>query len=55
MSLGMTDFDRTLTFFHMQDEHDRSLVKCLRSNPNAKTSWNKVVAAFQAAFVPAFA
>lgn len=25
--LGMTDFDRTLTFFYMQDENDYSLVK----------------------------
>jgi hypothetical protein len=44
--MGMTDFDRTLKFFHIQDEHDSLLAKTLLSNPNAN-AWNKVVAAFQ--------
>ena len=44
--MGMTDFDRTLKFSYMQDEHDSSLAKMPLSNPNANSAWNKVVAAF---------
>ena len=56
LSLGMTDFDRTLTFFNMQDELCPShLVKLTRASINAN-AFSKVKAAFAQAFAqPALA
>ena len=52
--MGMSDLDRTVTAYNIQDEPACDPRKSHKQPTNA-TSWQKVVAAFEGAYAPAMA